>query len=309
MAVFCSMMSTMTQMFFLVIAGYFARRCGLLPRSFCKELSRLVLNLTMPAMILASVLTDTIEYSSGILFGTLAIGVASYGILFLAAMVFSNLLSPPLEQRGIIQFMIMFGNVSFLGFPVVAAAFGETAVFYAALINLPFGLLIFTVGVAFITGARNKVNRKQWKSFLTPGLISSMAALLFALTGWKFPQTISNSCQLLGSLTTPATLLIIGGTLAELPIRELLGGWRVWATVFLRLLILPLIMWIPIHMMIDDPVILGVSVVLMGLPVATNGAMLCLEYEKNCRTIAQGTFLSTLLSLITVPLVVTMVSV
>ena len=119
---------------------------------------------------------------------------------------------------------------------------------------------------------------------------------------------IGESLETLGSLTTPAALLIIGSSLANMPVKELVGGFRMWLMSLFRLLVIPLITWGVFHLFISDPLLLGVVVVISGMPVATNGTILCYQYGGSTRTMAQGTFMTTVLSLASIPVLVAVLS-
>ncbi len=92
-----------------------------------------------------------------------------------------------------------------------------------------------------------------------------------------------------------------------MPVKELVGGFRMWLMSLFRLLVIPLITWGVFHLFISDPLLLGVVVVSSGMPVATNGTILCYQYGGSTRTMAQGTFMTTVLSLASIPLGVVVV--
>lgn len=132
--------------------------------------------------------------------------------------------------------------------------------------------------------------------------LSALATLVIALGRLRVPALAGQAIGLLGQITTPAALLIIGSSLAQLPLRSILGGPRVWAVTAVRLLLLPAVLWLILRPLVSDPLILGVAVVIAGMPVASNCTMLCLQYGGDQKLASQGTFLTTLFSLVTIPL-------
>ena len=115
---------------------------------------------------------------------------------------------------------------------------------------------------------------------------------------------------MVAAITTPAALMIIGSSLAELPFREMFSNVKVYLFAICRLLILPLLTYFIFGLFVkDNSLLLGVAVVIAGMPVATNGTMLCLEYGADEKLMAQGTFITTLLSVITIPLLAMLVAV
>ena len=101
---------------------------------------------------------------------------------------------------------------------------------------------------------------------------------------------------------------IIGSSLANLPVRDLIGGPRLWTCSVFRLLVMPAIIWAVFHAFVPAGLMFSVAVVLAGMPVATNGTMLCYQYGGNSRVMAQGTFVTTVLAMASIPLLVQFVT-
>ena len=300
---FTSVFGQMAVLFFCVVIGYVANRCRLMDGELNRRLSALVLNITAPAMMLDSVMGGAELPALSEIGSILAVAAVSYVLALAAALIIPHLLRVPQEQAGVYRFMTVFANVGFMGFPVVAAVFGEGAVFYAAVFNLPFNLLVYTVGPLFLAGGKGKAGL-NWKLFVTPCMLASLATLVIALGQLRFPPLVGQAVDLLGQVTTPAALLIVGSTLAQLPVRDMLGGFRVWLMAAIRLLVFPAAIWLLLRPMVGNELVLGVAVVLAGMPVATNGTMLCLQYGGDQKLASQGTFVTTLCSVVTIPLLV-----
>jgi len=99
-------------------------------------------------------------------------------------------------------------------------------------------------------------------------------------------------------------MLIVGITLAQVPVRHVFSEWRLYPLAFVKLLVVPFVVWLIFRQFIADELMLGVLVVLSAMPTAANVAMLAIEYKGNSRIASSGVFLTTLLSGATVPLVV-----
>lgn len=293
----------MVTLFAIVGVGYGARRLGVMGDSFDRQLSRVIINLSLPAMILGAVLTtEELPPLQDILL-TFGLACASYGIIIAIAYGLTAAMRIHAGNRGVFKFMLCFGNVGFIGFPVLTALFGTEALIYAAVFNLPFNFLIFTIGVIFL--AQDNADRAKVKlslrKLVSPAIISCLIAIACTLLGIHGVPVLGDALSTLGSLTTPAALLIIGSSLASLPVRELIGGPRLWVASVFRLLVNPLAIWFVFHFFVEDPLLLAVIVVVSGMPVATNGTMLCYQYGGNSHTMAQGTFVTTVLSLVSIP--------
>ena len=180
--------------------------------------------------------------------------------------------------------------------------FGPKAVFCASVLNIPFNLLIFTIGVSFINGGRAR-SAFSPKLVFSPCVVASLIAVVIALMGISVPAPVGQWFHLLGDLTTPCALLIIGSSLSHIPVRDMLGNRFAYAISLLRLIVLPLVVGVVLRLMGVDRFVANVAVVLSAMPIATNGIMMCLQYGKDERVMTQGLFLSTLFSVVTIPLI------
>ena len=303
---FFGIVGQMITLFAIVAVGYVAKKLHFMTQEFDERFSKLILNIAIPGLIIGSVLdAETLPPFENILL-TFGVATASYFVVFALAYIVTFALRVTKGHRGVFKFMVCFGNVGFIGFPVLSAIFGPEALIYAAIFNLPFNVLIFTVGIWFLLqdSEEDKKSATTWRTFLTPAIISCAVAIVLALLGIHDIPIIGEAFSTLGSLTTPGALLIIGSSLATIPVRHLIGGPRLWVASLFRLVIVPLCVWGVFHFFITDPLVLGTIVIVSGMPVATNGTMLSYEYGGDSRTMAQGTFVTTVLAIITIPLLV-----
>lgn len=296
----------MITLFMIVGVGYAAKMLKWMNEDFDKALSKIIINLSLPGMILGSVLTaDELPPFEDIMI-TLVMSCLSFAVVILLAYIVTAIMRISWRNRGVFKFMLCFGNVGFIGFPVLSAIYGPDALIYATVFNLPFNFLVFSIGAWFLT--QDSVNGAKvaisWRTFVSPVMVSCMIAIVLVLLDVHSVPVLGDSLNTLGSLTTPAALLIIGSSLANMPVKQLVGGPRLWIASVFRLLIIPIMTWGIFHFFITNPLLLGVIVVISGMPVATNGTMLCYQYGGNSRTMAQGTFVTTVLSLASIPVLV-----
>ena len=297
------MIEVMLTLFVIVIVGYVAGKLGYLGGDFDRQLSRLVINITCPALILSSSMTGELPDRRFIL-PLLLISIVTYIILTGAAFLLPRYMTKRKEERGAIGFALMFGNVGFMGYPVVASIFGHEAVFYAAVLNVVNTFTVFTIGTILITGSSNIEGKRFEKKVLysTPMLAAYLTMLIVALEINNIPGFICQSLTMLGNITVPAALLIIGSSMSQLPIRSLLGNTTVYLTTALRLALLPLAVYYLTRLMGFSQLVVNINTVVIAMPVATYGTILCLKYGKDTTLMAEVTFITTLLSMISIPL-------
>ena len=279
-----AIVTQMIILFILVIIGYFLSKKKMMDADFDRKLSALVINVTCPSLILSSVMGDTLPDKSFII-PLLIVGFATYVILIGGAFLLPHYLPVKVSDRGIYSFMLAFGNVGFIGYPIVASIFGPSAVFYASILNFPSTLLVFVFGTLFISGGQGKI-RFDWRTLYCPAMITSYLSILIVVTGWIPPKVLSTPFVLLGNITVPAALLIVGSAIAHVPIRRMFSLLILYLSRLCRV----------------EETIANINAILAGMPVASYGTLFCIQYEKGETIMAEGTFITTLLSVITIPL-------
>ena len=300
------MLEVMITLSCLVAVGYMAGKFGFLGGDFDRQLSRLVINITCPALILSSAMTGELPDRRFIL-PLLLISVITYAVLTAAAFLLPRVLTRRSTDEGAIGFALMFGNVGFMGYPVVASIFGHEAIFYAAVLNVVNTFTVFTIGTVLITGKSDTAGSRFEKKVLysTPMMAAYLTMAIVALEIDNIPGFVSMPLTMLGNITVPAALLIVGSSMSQLPLRALMGNVTVYATAALRLLALPLgVYWLTKVLGFSDLVV-NINTVVIAMPVATYGTILCLKYEKDTTLMTEVTFITTLLSMLTIPLLVT----
>jgi predicted permease len=299
------MVQVMMTLFIIVIVGYVAGKLGFLGGDFDRQLSRVVINITCPALILSSAMTGELPDRQFIL-PLLAISVITYVVLTIVALLLPRYLTRRKEDEGAIGFALMFGNVGFMGYPVVASIFGHEAVFYAAVLNVVNTFAVFTVGTMLITGKSEVEGARFQKKVLysTPMLAAYLTMAIVAFEIDNIPEAISQPLTMIGNITVPAALLIIGSSMSHLSLRALLGNFTVYATALFRLAIIPLGMFFLCRAMGFSSLVVNINTVVIAMPVATYGTILCLKYEKDTTMMTEVTFITTLLSMVTIPLLV-----
>ena len=283
---------------FAIAAGFLANRMGILGGGTDKKISRLLLAITLPSMILGSVCTGEALPEAGVVLGTLGVAAVFYLLEFAFVLAAPPLLGGTPGQKGVWRYTLAFPNVDFIGYPVVSALFGPEALFYAVILVLPFNLMTFTLGPLMLTGAK----RFSLRQMFSPCVAASILALVLALGRLRPPAMIGEALEFVGGVTVPLSLLFVGSLLAGLPLGRMLASPRLWILTAVRLLALPSVLCFLLRWMGTDPLILGVAVTQMAMPAAVNGSLLCMEYGGDAECMAQITFVSTLASIVTIPI-------
>jgi len=289
-------------LFAIVIVGYVAGRLGYMGGEFDKKLSSLVINFTCPALILASAMTGELP-DRRLILPLLGISTLTYILLTGVAFLLPRFLTKKKDDEGIVGFALMFGNVGFMGYPVVASIFGQQAVFYAAVLNVVNTFAVFTIGTILIVGDLSDKRHFQKKVlYSTPMLSAYLAMLIVALGIDGIPGVISQPLTMIGNITVPAALLIIGSSMSQLSARSMLGNMTVYSTTVFRLLLIPIGLYYLCSALGFDSYVVNINTLVVAMPVATYGTILCLKYNRDTTLITETTLITTLLSMITIPL-------
>ena len=296
------MFEVMLTLFAILIVGWVAGRLGYMGDEFDKKLSSLVINFTCPALILASAMTGELP-DRRLILPLLGISTLTYILLTGVAFLLPRFLTKKKDDEGIVGFALMFGNVGFMGYPVVASIFGQQAVFYAAVLNVVNTFAVFTIGTILIVGDLSDKRHFQKKVlYSTPMLSAYLAMLIVALGIDGIPGVISQPLTMIGNITVPAALLIIGSSMSQLSAKSMLGNMTVYTTTIFRLLLIPIGLYYLCSALGFDSYVVNINTLVVAMPVATYGTILCLKYNRDTTLITETTLITTLLSMITIPL-------
>jgi len=308
-------------LFCLMAIGWLAGKTGIISRESNTSLSRFLVNFTLPALILVSMQKPfSVELRNQSL-QILAFSTLVYGLSFVLAFTVSRFYrkaSGP--ELGVHRFAMCFSNVGFMGFPVAEAILGRESLFMVSIYNIPFQILAFSVGVLMIAGlppssaadagntSRRNINLRFIKAsaikLLNPAILAALVGFgLFSLSV-KLPPIILPALDLLGSTTTPLAMVLIGVTLANNRSAAILRQRRLWLTTAYRLALHPALIFLLASVLGLQGLNLAVPVLIAAMPVAANTSILANVYGGDSEMAGGLVFVSTLASLLTIPLIV-----
>lgn len=291
----------MVILFTIVVLGYALCKLGYMGDKFDQKLSSIVIDVTCPSLILSSVMGAELPDRSLIL-PLLGIGFLTYILLLVYGFWVPRFVAKSRDEQGMIGFALMFANVGFIGYPIVSAIFGPKAVFYAALLNIPNTFFIFTAGVMLVKGEHNMKSLSA-KVLFSPAMIAAFVAALMVAFGVRTPDIIARPVTMVGNITIPAALMVIGSSMARLPLKEIIGSPKVYVASLLRLVAVPLSVYFLFRFCGVSDVINNINTVIIAMPVASYGTMFCLKYGRNPSLMTEMTFITTLGSILTIPLI------
>ena len=271
-----ALIEKMLVLFFAMAAGFVCGKRGWLDDAGNRTISKLVVMLTNPMLALSSVMGKERLMSN------------------------KQVLHVPEADRGLMRFLFSYCNISYIGYPIVQALFGMDASFYVTVIVLCSQLLMWSYGVHLVSG-HGKFHL-SWSIFKNHCLIASLTAYAIYLTGLKVPDLVASMCSFIGQTTSPLIMLITGSALALMPLRKVFTNGTLYMMYAVKLVILPVCAYFLLRALGVDSMLLGVIVVVLCIPSATNATNIAYLYGGNHELASSGVMLSTLLSMVTMPL-------
>lgn len=279
-------------LFLYIILGVVCNKLKIMDDISDKYMSALLLNITLPASMIASAIgQDTANRIEAFY----VLGIAS--LIFIFVPFLGVLFQKFTKCDDIYKLMLGYPNLGFMGFPIMTAMYGQLGLFYASLFAIVFNVSVFSYGVSVL----QKGERMAFKKLVNPGIVAAVIAIAIFAFNLPVPAIPAEFLSKVGSVTSPLAMMIIGSTIARVDFGQLFNNKLLYIFTVCKLIIWPAIIWSVLRIFVHNPMILGISTVLMSLPVAGNVSMLSIAYGGNTGEAVKGTGLSTLLSLITIP--------
>lgn len=291
---------TMCKIIFSMAIGFFLYKVKILSKDFNTASSKLLINVGLPCSMFVAIATMESE-DTGSVYELLIVGVLVYVFLGLVAILVSKLMKAEGATDGIIRCLLIFGNVSFLGIPVVESLYGSTGVFYMAILNVHFNVFCFTYGVYLIAKGGEGEDKFSYKDILSPAVVSIVLALIIYLTGLKLPNIITEPLDFVGDITSPMAMITLGSIIATFSLKELFTQWKFYVLSALKMLILPAITFIVLRAIIGPGDITNVVTIYVAMPTASVISMMSVTYKSDSKTATYGVGLMNILCIVTIP--------
>lgn len=295
--VFKNMIDMQLMMFLLVAIGFFIRKKGIVNTEGRMNMIDLCLNITLPFNVLHSFLRKwdwNLFIACGIIL-LLSVGFNAISVFFSAVLYKKQ----EINRQKSLKYGTIISNSGFLGNPMVEGIYGSEGLLYAALFMLPVRIVMWTIGIAvFLKGRKEKL----WKNVLThPCIVAIYAGVIIMVCGIQFPTFVEKTIVGISGCNTPLSMMLVGMMLAEVKPKGLIDKMMVFYTA-IRLLIIPAVVFAITAFLPIDGMLRGITVIMAGMPAPITTALLSAKYGGDEKYATGMVFLSTILSLITLPL-------
>lgn len=281
-------------LFLMMAVGFFLAKKKLLTQEGQNQLTTLLLKVVAPCIMIGSLQIDRTPETMESMAASLAAFVGTYALC--GAVIWFMYRTQPVDTGGSLRFGTMFGNVGFMGLPLITSILGEEMAIYCVLSLVVFSVSNWTYGIAVMG---EKVSLKR--VVLNPGVIGMVIAVTLFLLQIRLPAPIVTAMNDLGDLNTPLAMVVIGAQMAGTDIVATFKDRRLYLAAVVKLIVMPLVVLAVLLPFRANSVILLTTVILAGCPTAGSTSMFAQMFGKDTATAARMVTLSTLLSILTLP--------
>lgn len=284
-------------LFLVMILGMCLRKNGMIDRGGKTLLTDLVIQVTLPASILKSF---QMEFNRQILISCMVIMIVAV-LIQIGSNLLGMILYPgfPDSHKKVLQYATICSNAGVLGNPIAEGIFGGLGLLYASVYVIPQRVFMWSVGLTYFTEAPDKKTLVK-KVMTHPCILSVLLGFVIMIGQIQLPGFLSSTIKTVANANTFLAMMLVGTILADVPVRSLPDPVVLYYS-FLRLVLIPLLVFLGCRLGHVDSLVTGVSVVLSGMPAASVTAVMASKYGKDEIFATKCVVLSTLLSMVSVP--------
>lgn len=297
----------------MMLTGAFVYKKKWLGEEGASNISKLVVNVFNPILVISGVLGETDAISRDKMIGNIKLVLLYYIISIICGIVLAWVLRPPKSLKSIYVLMATFSNLGFMGIPVAKSLYGDEGVVYVAFYVLLYNILVYTYGLSLAHRAAREKNGAgitetdssafSLKRMINPGVVAALVALVIFAVGIKMPAPVISLCEYMGNATIPLSMMLIGVSIAKADLRSYLKDVRMYAFILLRMVAVPVATTLLMKNMGFDTVVFGVFIIELAMPVGSVIGLFAKECGADDAYCMKGAVFSTLASIVTIPLV------
>ncbi len=298
----------------LLAVGFVCRKLGIIDNSASKRLSKLILMIGQPAMLIYSM--SNAEYSKEnvkMAWIMLGLGFVFHGMLAVISYFMALPYAKNFDEEKISEFSFLFANCAFIGFPIFEALLGPVGLFMASFLTFSFNVIMWTWGLAIFARKRNDIKLNIKKVLLNFGTVPCVIGFAFYLLkapsiGFEMPVFLSKALGYLTNLCTPISVLITGALIATQSFKKIFCSWKLYYFNAMKLFVLPILVCLICKVLLILLPIEGFEIYAIfftaaaALPSASSVSMMSETYglDSGYSSLVVGT--SSLLSVLSMPL-------
>lgn len=314
----------------VVFLGFVLAKLKYLDEHTTEKLVGILINVTLPCMILASTSSVVFDQIAAQIPLVCILGIVLFIMMVIVSVLACLILRVSFETFACFVFSGICTQTAFIGVPVIAAVLGQSTVILTSLIVAVVNVFLFSVGVALLSvdqqlrefrslcaSGENKASAPQkfsflvalsrvkltWRNFINPALVAALLALFLLFFQMSLPYVLYGAVDMVGSLTAPISMLIIGFYVSRMKIKEACSQWRVFVFGSIRFLAGSIALFYLLSWVIPDTLIVEIAVLEFAMPTGAMVPAFVASHKGNALLASQHTVISALLSFIYLPVI------
>ncbi len=298
-------------LYIIMMIGTVIYRLKVINDETLTRLSKLMLHVTIPANILMGLSNSGNLVKSDFL-QMVILSVLSYLFVMVLSVVVLRVFFIKKEERPFYQYISIFGNIGFIGYPMLMIIIGKEALLLGAVVNIFYSLLLYSLGIYLMSQYSEEENTGgfEWKRLISPGIIIAVLSIVFFFLDIRLPGVIKDTAEMLGGMTSPMAMIVLGASINKINFKTIIKNYRIIIISIMKMVAYPISFAYILKLLGFTGMPAMVAVVLMGMPIATTAVITALEFnKKNLVKASEASVFSTLLLIVTIPVLIFSVSI
>jgi malate permease and related proteins len=296
-----TIIKSVISLFLIMLVGVYGSRKEIINSNVNKGLTNILLEITLPCMIISSF---SFPYDEGVkanVLKTFYYSFATYIIIAIASWILT--LPVKNEKKIILRFANIFTNTGYIGFPILNTIYGAEAVMYGSIFNVFFTIFLWTYGIMMFKGRieKKELKKEMLKALRNPSLIAVYIGILMIVFDMKLPGVISASASSIGSMTGPISMIIVGALAYRVNIKEYLIEWTVYYGTAVKLVVIPAALYFISLIIGDRSIVSNTVIILASMPAAAMTSIFADSFNIERDYASVIVVATTLLSIFTLP--------
>ena len=303
MSTFWILLEQMELFVIYILAGVILVKSRLFNRETLQPISKFVLRMGLPLLIFTNIINGVernVLLSSG---SVLMSAFLFYVAMFFISMGIARIFHVKGKTAQIYQTMSMFGNIGFMGIPIITSIYPENGMLYICVFTIIDQLMLWTAGVRLTSGTDSQKNRFDFRKLINPVTVSIFLAVICVLTGIRLPEVLNNSLQKIGQTATPLAMIYLGGVFACIDVLKNIRRLDYYGIVILKMLLFPLFFYVLLGYLPVSSEIRTTMALTSAMPVMSSVVMMANAYGSDGDYAMGGILVTTICSVFTLPFI------
>lgn len=302
----------MLVLFAMMLVGYFCYKKDWIDDHSYGKMSKIVVNIMNPLLVIDGVLNRDAGDDLHKLLVNLIMMLIYFAFLVLISIPIVKILRPEKQNIGLYRLMTIFSNVGFMGIPVISGLYGPSVIIYIIFYMQGYNFLLYTYGIILAKSSAKAQSSEDEKSanfkdtlklILNPGVVAGIVAIVIFICNMQVVKPVATFVSYLGQCVVPMSMILIGASMAQHNLKDIFNDIKLYWFLLIRLIIVPISVALVVRNLPIDPQILGVFILMLAMPVGSIVVLVAMEQGADSTCCTKGSVVSTLLSIITIPIV------